>query len=134
MLVVLFVAAFSTVVWLVLKMIADDKNEAKAIATSRAFESALEAGRMREAYSLTTQRLQQGRTFEEFSEMIERHPALRGPPSPPWTEENSFLPHQFGSKEFSFKTEVTNRGQFISFTYVVLVDDGVAKVDSITFH
>jgi hypothetical protein len=131
---ILFLAGIGGIAWVVSRVIADDRNTKLAAAAKRAFEKALEENRIDAAYAMTTPQFQQRVSRDAFRESINRHPALIAPPGTRWSKDERGLPNKFGVPEFPFETEITNGGQTISFAYVVIVKDGVAKVDSFEFR
>src|SRR6266568_2367374 len=80
--IVVFMALWLTgvvaVVWLTSKSLADDGDASDAAKTHAMFELALEELRLRDAYSLTSPRFQRETDFEQFRDLIDRHPIVKG--------------------------------------------------------
>jgi hypothetical protein len=123
------------VAWLVIAITADGRNRAGATATSLGFERDLESGRLADAYALTTRRFQQRMTFDEFKELIDRHPAITAPQGAYRRKDERLMPdHKFVSDEFTYETVITNEAQVDSFTYLIIAEQGQWRVDSLTFR
>ena len=129
----LFLAAIVTIVWRVIAANADRKKYNAACSLSLAFEHALQNGCIADAYCMTTPRFQQQTSLGNFIELINRYPALRGPEEAPYHYEGK-MDHEFGSDQFTFKTEVSNHGHIAMLIYVIVKNVRQWKVDSVSFH
>jgi hypothetical protein len=120
------------VIWGIIAGSADSENWTRAAAVNLAFRHALENGDPADAYGLTTRRFQQQVSFDEFKELINRYPALRGPEEAPY-DYHQKVDHVSGSDQFTFDTEVSNHGHTAIFTHVIINEGAQWKVDSVVF-
>jgi hypothetical protein len=128
----LLLVGLGIIIWRVIAARVDVEKFTGAAAISRAFEHALQDGYLTDAYRLTTHRFQQQVSIDEFKELINRYPALRGPEEAPYNYHGK-VDHTFGSDQFTFETEVLDHGHTAIFTYVIVKEDAQWKVDSVVF-